>query len=25
LWKERMTSAWLAEHWFYTLGDSDLV
>ncbi len=25
LWKEVMTSEWLAEHWYYTLGDSDLV
>ncbi len=25
LWKEVMTSQWLADHWFYTLGDSDLV
>ena len=25
LWKEIMTSEWLAGHWFYTLGDSDLV
>ena len=25
LWKEVMTSEWLADHWYYTLGDSDLV
>ena len=25
LWKEVMTPQWLAEHWYSTLGDSDLV
>jgi hypothetical protein len=25
LWKEVFTSAWLAEHWTFSLGDSDLV
>ena len=25
IYHEQMTTAWLQEHWWYTLGDSDLV